>query len=38
MQQQGFLYGSWKERLEVYTTPQAVFNALDVNKNQNPHG
>ncbi|MFL9485365.1 TIGR00730 family Rossman fold protein [Chitinophagaceae bacterium LWZ2-11] len=32
MQQQGFLYDGWRERLDVYSTPQAIFNAFQDKK------
>jgi uncharacterized protein (TIGR00730 family) len=33
MQQQGFLYENWRDRIEVYATPQDIFNALGEGKN-----
>ena len=32
MQQQGFLYGDWQERLVICDSPEAIFAFLDANK------
>lgn len=33
MEQSGFLYEQWTDRIEVYSTPEAIFDALGANKN-----
>lgn len=33
MEESGFLYEKWTDRIEVYDTPQAIFDSLDANKN-----